>query len=365
MKLGIPKERGDQRVALVPATLPKLKELGVELLVEKGAGAAAMFKDADYELFATLVTHQELLEQSNVLLSVQPLSDESYQALREDTVVISLFQPFVDPTITDKLRDWKLQAFSFDMIPRTTLAQSMDVLSAMASVAGYRAVLEAARHLPRYFPMMITAAGSIPPAKVLVLGAGVAGLQAIATAKRLGAQVEAFDTRAAAKEEVESLGAKFVEVAGAKDDKGAGGYAVEQSEDFLRRQREEVQLRASKADVIITTAQVRGRKAPILLPKETVEKMKRGSVVVDLAASTGGNCELTQDNQIIQHQGVTIIGSSNLAAQMPQDSSTLFSNNALNFLKLLIHKGALNLDFENEILRESCLTIIVDEDAVA
>lgn len=360
MKLGILKERGDRRVALVPATLPKLKELGLELLVEKGAGEAAMFKDADYEPFATLVSRQDLLDQSDILVSIQPLSDENYQSLREDTVVISLFQPYVDATITDKLRDWKLRAFSFDMIPRTTLAQSMDVLSAMASVAGYRAVLEAASHLPRYFPMMITAAGSIPPAKVLVLGAGVAGLQAIATARRLGAQVEAFDTRAAAKEEVESLGAKFVEVAGAKDDKGAGGYAVEQSEDFLKRQREEVQIRASKADVVITTAQVRGRKAPILLPKETVEKMKQGSVVIDLAASTGGNCELTQNDKVIVHNGVTIIGNSNLAAQMPQDSSTLFSNNALNFLKLLIKKGELDLDFENEILRESCLTVIAD-----
>lgn len=357
MKLGIPKERNDRRVALVPATLPKLKELGLEILIEKGAGESAMFKDADYEHHTTLVSHQDLLAQSDILLSVQPLTDEDYQALKEDTIVISVFQPYVDETITEKLRTWNLRGFSFDMIPRTTLAQSMDVLSSMASVAGYKAVLEAAKHLPRYFPMMITAAGSIPPSKVLVLGAGVAGLQAIATAKRLGAQVEAFDTRAAAKEEVESLGAKFVEVAGAKDDKGAGGYAVEQSEDFLRRQREEVQIRASKADVIITTAQVRGRKAPVLLPKETVEKMKFGSVVVDLAASTGGNCELTQDNKIIQHNGVTIIGNSYLAAEMPQDSSNLFSTNALNFIKTLIKKGGeLHLDMNNEIIRGAFFT---------
>lgn len=365
MKLGIPKERGDRRVVLVPVTLPKLKEQGLEILVEKDAGAGAMYEDADYAAHAQMVSRQELLAQSDIILSINPLADEEYQSLREDTVVISLFQPYADASITHKLRNWNLRAFSFDMIPRTTLAQSMDVLSSMAAVAGYKAVLEAANYLPRYFPMMITAAGSVPPAKVLVLGAGVAGLQAIATARRLGAQVEAFDTRQAAKEEVESLGAKFVEVAGAKDDKGAGGYAVEQSEDFLRRQREEVQLRAAKADVIITTAQVRGRKAPILLPKETVEKMKRGSVVVDLAASTGGNCELTQDNKIIQHHGVTIIGNSNLAAQMPQDSSILFSNNALQFLKLLVKKGELNLDFDNEILRESCLTAIIDENAVA
>lgn len=357
MKLGIPKEHQDHRVALVPATLPKLKELGLDILVERGAGMGAMFQDTDYEANAQLVSRQELFAQADIILSVNPLTDAEYQSLPADTMVISMFQPYVDDTITEKLRSWNLRGFSFDMIPRTTLAQSMDVLSSMAAVAGYKAVLEAASHLPRYFPMMITAAGSIPPSKVLILGAGVAGLQAIATARRLGAQVEAFDTRAAAKEEVESLGAKFVEVPGAKDDKGAGGYAVEQSEEFLRRQREEVQLRASKADVIITTAQVRGRKAPILLPKETVEKMKRGSVVVDLAASTGGNCELTQDNKIIQHNGVTIIGNSNLAAQMPQDSSYLFSTNALNFLKTLVKKGGeLNLDMGNEIIRGAHFT---------
>ena len=243
-----------------------------------------------------------------------------------------------------------------DMIPRTTLAQAMDILSSMAAIAGYKAVLTAANHLPRYFPMMITAAGSIRPAKVLILGAGVAGLQAIATARRLGAMVEAFDVRKAAKEEVESLGAKFVEVAGAADDKGAGGYAVKQSEAFIKRQRAEVQNRATKADVIITTAQVRGRKAPILLPKATVDKMKAGSVVVDLASSTGGNCELSEDNELIIHNGVKIIGNSALASDMPQDASTLFSNNILNFLKLIIKDGELVLDKENEIIKSALIT---------
>ncbi len=356
MKLGIPKEQGDQRVSIVPATLPKLKDLGVDILIEKDAGAGAMYEDSEYAEHAQVVSRAELLQQSDILLSINPLPDEDLQKLRENTLVISLFQPYIDDTITDKLRKMKLRGCSFDMIPRTTLAQSMDILSSMASVAGYKAVLEAASHLPRYFPMMITAAGSMPPAKVLVLGAGVAGLQAIATARRLGAMVEAFDTRSAAKEEVLSLGAKFVEVSGAKEDTGAGGYAVEQSEDFLKRQREEVQARAAKADIIITTAQVRGRKAPLLVPKETVEKMKRGSVIVDLAASTGGNCELTQDNKIIQHHGVTIIGNSNLAGLMPQDSSVLFSNNALNFLKVIINKGELNLDTNNEIVRGAFFT---------
>ncbi|MDX1939975.1 MAG: Re/Si-specific NAD(P)(+) transhydrogenase subunit alpha [Saprospiraceae bacterium] len=356
MKLGIPKEQGDQRVAVVPATLPKLKDLGLEVLIETAAGAGSMYNDSEYANLAQVVSREELLRQSDIILSVNPLPDNELRQLKENTLLISLFQPYVDDTITDKLRKYKLRGCSFDMIPRTTLAQSMDILSSMAAVAGYRAVLEAARYLPRYFPMMITAAGSIPPSKVLILGAGVAGLQAIATAKRLGAQVEAFDTRAAAKEEVESLGAKFVEVAGAKDDKGAGGYAVEQSEEFLKRQREEVQARAAKADIIITTAQVRGRKAPVLVPKETVEKMKRGSVIVDLAASTGGNCELTQNDQVIQHNGVTIIGNSNLAEQMPQDSSVLFSNNALNFLRVIVNKGELNLDLNNEIVRGAFFT---------
>ena len=232
----------------------------------------------------------------------------------------------------------------------------MDVLSSMASVAGYKAVLVAANHLPRYFPMMITAAGSIRPAKVLILGAGVAGLQAIATARRLGAQVEASDTRLAAKEEVESLGAKFVMVEGAADDSGAGGYAVQQSEDFLRRQREEVQNRAAKADVIITTAQVRGRKAPILLPKDTLDKMQPGSVVVDLAASTGGNCEMTKDREIVKYNGITIVGDSDLAATMPQDASTLFANNLVNFLKLFIKEGQLSLNMEDEIIKGAYIT---------
>jgi NAD(P) transhydrogenase subunit alpha len=242
------------------------------------------------------------------------------------------------------------------MIPRTTLAQSMDVLSSMAAIAGYRSVLAGASHLARYFPMMITAAGSIRPAKVLVLGAGVAGLQAIATARRLGAQVEAFDTRSAAKEEVLSLGAKFVEVEGAVEDKGAGGYGVQQSEDYIKRQRAEVQARAMKADVIITTAQVRGRKAPVLVPASTVEKMRRGSVIVDLASSTGGNCELSKDREVVVHNGISIIGDSDLSATMPQDASLMYSNNVVNFLKILIVEGELNLNEDNEIIRGAWIT---------
>lgn len=361
MKLGILKESNDARVALVPEIVPKIKALGLDILVESGAGESTLFDDESYQEHASIVSHQDLLTQADILLSLNQPADAVLDQLAEDKILISLFQPYNNPAITEELQKRKLRAFSLDMIPRTTLAQSMDVLSSMASIAGYKAVLEAARHLPRYMPMMITAAGSIRPAKVLVLGAGVAGLQAIATAKRLGAMVEAFDTRKAAKEEVESLGGRFVEVEGAKDDTAAGGYAVEQSEDYIKRQRAEVQARAMKADIIITTAQVRGRKAPILVPASTIEQMKKGSVIVDLAASTGGNCELTQNDAIIQHKGITIIGNSNLAGLMPQDSSLLFSNNVLNFLKLLVKEGELNLDLDNEIIRNTFFTAKPEE----
>ncbi len=354
MKIGILRAAKDRRVPLVPETTTKLRELGVEVLIEKGAGVQSMYADQEYiEAGAQLLDRPVVFEQADVLVSLDAMD---LLEAKSGKTVIGQFAPFADESIVETLKAKGLQAFSLDMIPRTTLAQSMDILSSMASIAGYRAVLEAAYNLPRYFPMLITAAGSIRPARVLILGAGVAGLQAIATAKRLGAMVEAFDTRAAAKEEVLSLGAKFVEVEGARDEKDAGGYAVEQSEEFLQRQRAEVQNRAMKADVIITTAQVRGRKAPILVPAETVEKMRPGAVIVDLAASTGGNCALTQDNKVIDHKGVTIIGSSNLADRMPQDASLLYSNNLLNFLKIMIKEGELNVSLENEIIKGALIT---------
>lgn len=356
MKIGIPKEYNDPRVSITPAIAQKLKALKVEILVEKGAGTGACFDDEIYAEVASVVNHEEMLKQSDMIVSISPLPESDLNKLRPGTLLVSQFKPFFDKDVSDALKAKKLRAFSLDMIPRTTLAQSMDVLSSMASIAGYKAVLLAASHMSRYFPMMITAAGSIKPAKVLVLGAGVAGLQAIATAKRLGASVEAFDTRQAAKEEVESLGAKFVEVEGAADDKGSGGYAVEQSEDFLRRQREEVQRRAAKADVVIATAQVRGRKAPLLVTKETIGQMQPGSVIVDLASSTGGNCELTEDNKTIVHKGVTIIGNSDLSSTMPQDASTLFATNVFNFLKPMIKEGEPHLNMDDEIIRSSYIT---------
>jgi H+-translocating NAD(P) transhydrogenase subunit alpha len=352
MILGLLRESDDTRVALTPATLTKLQIPNGRILVEIGAGARSHFDDAAYtEAGATLATREQVLAEADLLVSIHPLAVSDY---RRGVTAVALFQPFLDVEISQSLHNQGVTAFSLDMIPRTTLAQSMDILSSMAGIAGYQAVLLGATHLSRYIPMMVTAAGTVKPSKVLVLGAGVAGLQAIATAKRLGAVVEAFDTRQAAKEEVESLGAKFVEVEGAQDDKGAGGYAVAQSEEFLARQREEVQRAAAKADMVICTAQVRGRKAPVLITEDTVRLMRAGSVIVDLAASTGGNCAVTKDNQTIDYQGVTVIGNSQLANRMPQDASTLFSNNVANFLRLLINKeGELAYDLENEIIKGS------------
>jgi H+-translocating NAD(P) transhydrogenase subunit alpha len=359
MTLGLLREQHDPRVALTPANLSKLHTPGLQFLVERGAGASAFFADAAYaEAGAILASRAEVLTQSDLLVSLHPLPVSEY---RRGVTAVAQFQPFVDADIAQALHNQGVTAFSLDMIPRTTLAQAMDVLSSMAGIAGYQAVLLGATRLSRYVPMMVTAAGTVKPAKVLVLGAGVAGLQAVATARRLGASVEAFDTRQAAKEEVESLGAKFVEVAGAVDDRGAGGYAVQQSEEYLARQRAEVQARAAKADLVICTAQVRGRKAPVLITADTVGQMRPGSVIVDLAASTGGNCELTQDQQTIDYQGVSIIGDSHLAARMPQDASTLLGNNITNFLRLLIGKdGSLAYDLANEIVRGSRIAPLAD-----
>lgn len=356
MTLGVLKEADDRRVALVPQVAKKLKELGLEIILESGAGEDSGYHDSDYSEHATIVTRADVIEKADLIACIQQPDAALLDQIPAGKYLISSFAPFMDDSVVDDLKRRNLHAFSMDMIPRITLAQSMDVLSSMASIAGYKAVLRAADHLVKYFPMMITAAGSIKPAKVLVIGAGVAGLQAIATARRLGAVVEAFDTRSAVKEQVQSLGARFVEVEGAAEDAAAGGYAVEQSEDYLRRQRELVQEHARSANVVITTAQVRGRKAPVIIPAETVERMQSGSVIVDLAASTGGNCALTADRKVIRHNGVTIIGDSQLAETMPQDASFLYGNNMLNFLKTLIVEGAMHIDLENEIIESAYIT---------
>ena len=358
MKIGIIKEKDDKRVAIVPPLVKKLVEEGNELIAEKGCGESALYADDTYtEAGARLTTRDEVLKTSEILLSIQPLEKSEYEQLPDGAVVISSFQPYNSLDKTKDAAVGKLTVFSLDMIPRITLAQAMDVLSSMASIAGYKAVVMAADLLPKYFPMLTTAAGSIPPAKVLILGAGVAGLQAIATAKRLGSVVSAFDTRLAAKEEVESLGAKFVMVEGARDDKAAGGYAVEQTEEYKQKQRQRIFDEAVKSDVIIATAQLRGKPAPLLITKEMVEGMPNGSVIIDLASSTGGNCELTQDKKIINHGGVTIIGNSELAAEVPNHASQLYGRNVHNFLKIFLKDGKVDIDLENVILKSSCVAL--------
>jgi NAD(P) transhydrogenase subunit alpha len=356
MKIGIINEKTDNRVAIVPDLAKRLIDEGNEIIAEKGCGASALYADILYEeAGVTMKNRTDVLKSADLLATIVPLKKEEYKQLPKEAIVISSFQPFFTLEQTKETTVHNLTVFSMDMIPRITLAQAMDVLSSMASIAGYKAIILAANHLPKYFPMLTTAAGSIPPAKVLVMGAGVAGLQAVATAKRLGAVVHAFDTRTAAKEEVESLGAKFVEVEGARDDKSAGGYAVEQTEEYKQKQRERIFEEAIRSDVIITTAQLRGKPAPKLITKEMVEKMRDGSVIVDIASSTGGNCELTEDGKTVVKHGVTIIGNSELAAYVPNHASQLFSKNVHNFLKTFLKEGKLEIDMENEILKSSCI----------
>lgn len=358
MILGILKEaRGEQRVALAPDAVAGLLKSGIQtILVEQGAGDRAFFKDSDYALQGAQVVEQEsVMQQAQVLVSIQTPGADTLARLSPGQVLIGQFNPLVRPDLIGTLLDKQVTAFSLDLVPRSSRAQAMDVLSSMATVAGYKAVLLAATHLPTFFPMFMTAAGTVKPAKVLVLGAGVAGLQAIATAKRLGAVVEAFDVRRAAREEVLSLGAKFVEVEGATDDSSAGGYAVEQSEEFKRRQAELIHQRALLADVVICTAQIPGRPAPLLIPATTVEHMKPGAVVVDLAAASGGNCAGSEDGKTVWINSVCIIGDSNLPATIPKDASVMFGKNMVNFLQLLLPKGELLLNFKDDILAASCI----------
>jgi H+-translocating NAD(P) transhydrogenase subunit alpha len=362
MIIGIVKEQGDARVAIVPDLVKQLTAAGNEFLFEPGCGQLANYSDQLYlEAGAIEKKRQEVLSSSEILISIYPPVVEDMAMMPANSVLISQFQPYYSLEKANEAAGQNLRVISLDMIPRITIAQSMDVLSSMASIAGYKAVLMAAGYLPRYFPMLTTAAGSIPPARVLVIGAGVAGLQAIATARRLGAIVEASDTRAAAKEEVQSLGAKYIEVEGAKDDKSAGGYAVDQTEEFKQKQKALLAERAAAADVIITTAQVRGKSAPRIISREMVDQMKPGSVIIDLASSTGGNCEMSKDKETVTYNGVTIIGDSDLAATVPQHASQLFSKNIQNFLKVFLKGKDLELDLNNEILKSA---VIVNEGRV-
>ena len=359
MITGLLKETAsEQRVALLPEMVAALVRLKVEVYVETGAGTAAFQPDEAYvQVGATIHSREEVLKKADLLVQIGEPAADLIDRLDDNQVWLSQYNPLWNAGLVQKFLKKGVSSFSMDSIPRTTRAQAMDVLSSMATVAGYKAVLHAAIELPTFFPMFMTAAGTIRPATVLVLGAGVAGLQAIAIARKLGAQVQVFDVRSAVKEEVMSLGAKFVEVEGAREDAAAGGYAVEQDDDFKKRQQQLINDFAAKADVVICTAQIPGRKAPVLIPRVAVENMKPGSVIIDLAASSGGNCELTKNNETVVFNGVKIVGQSNYPSQMPVDASKMFGKNLINFLQLIISEdGSLNLNFEDDIVKGTCIT---------
>ncbi|MEQ8414224.1 MAG: Re/Si-specific NAD(P)(+) transhydrogenase subunit alpha [Imperialibacter sp.] len=359
MIVGLLKEsENEQRIAFLPEIAARLVQQKVQVFVEKDAGLAAFQSNQLYEdAGAEIVSREQVLAKSDLLVQIGEPSPELVEQLRSDSVWLSQYNPLWNKDLVRLFLQKGITSFSMDSIPRTSRAQAMDVLSSMATVSGYKAVLEGASQLPNFFPMFMTAAGTIRPATVLVLGAGVAGLQAIAIARKLGAQVQAFDVRSAVREEVMSLGARFVEVEGAKEDAAAGGYAVEQTEEFKQKQQQAINDHAAKADVVICTAQIPGRRAPVLLPKEAVERMRPGSVIVDLAASSGGNCELSKDNATVVHHGVKIIGQSNYPSLMPIDASKMYGKNVFNFLELLIaDDGSLNLNFEDDIVVGTCIT---------
>jgi len=354
MNIGVIKEPSHEtRVSLLPEAVASLRSKGHTIFVETTAGESAFASDEEYRNAGATVSNSETVIQScEILLSIHP---DSVIDVHSKTI-IGVYYPLFNPKSTEIFASNGNTVFSLDMLPRTTRAQSMDVLSSQANIAGYKAVLLAATTYSRYLPMFMTAAGSIAPAKVLILGAGVAGLQAIATARRLGAVVEVFDTRPAVKEEVQSLGAKFIEVEGAADASKAGGYAVEQSEEFKSRQQARIAESAAKADIIITTAQIPGKKAPILITQDMLNAMRKGSVIIDLAASTGGNTPLTQNNQTVMHNGITIIGNSNLPSMMPSDASKVYGKNIINFLQLITNgNGEFSLNLEDDLVKGTCI----------
>ncbi|NEO26365.1 MAG: Re/Si-specific NAD(P)(+) transhydrogenase subunit alpha [Kamptonema sp. SIO4C4] len=351
-------EVGERRVALTPDVVSRVTQQGWEIWVESGAGEGSSFSDDTYrEAGATVIAEREKLwGEADILLKVAPPKDSELDYLREGSTLISFLNPLGKPELSQKLQDRKVTALSMELIPRISRAQSMDALSSQASVAGYKAVLIAAAALPKFFPMLTTAAGTIRPAKVFIMGAGVAGLQAIATARRLGAVVESFDIRPEVKEQVESLGAKFVEVQLDEDTVADGGYAKEVSEASKQKTQEVMSNHVAASDVVITTAQVPGKKAPTLVTEAMVQRMNPGSVIVDLAAEQGGNCEVSEAGKDIQYQGVTVIGPINLPSSMPVHASQMYAKNVSTLLKLLIQDGELNLNFEDEIIAGTCVT---------
>ena len=364
MKTGVPRESfpGENRVAITPSAVTALKKSGLDVLVERDAGTAAGFTTAAYEQAgATIAERSDVFSSADILLQVRAVPAETAR-LRRGHVVIGFADPLGSPEAIRALADAGVTAFSMELMPRITRAQSMDALSSMGTIAGYKGVLMAANHLPRLFPMLMTAAGTLTAARVFIVGAGVAGLQAIATARRLGARVEAYDVRPAVKEQVHSMGARFVEMPlETTDAEDKGGYAKAQDESFYRRQREMMLKVVAGSDVVVTTALIPGKKAPVLITTEMVEAMPPGSVVVDLAAERGGNCELTRADEVVVHKGVTILGPSNPPALVPNHASQMYSKNITTFLAHLLgkegaKKAALELDLTDEITRETLLT---------
>jgi NAD(P) transhydrogenase subunit alpha len=366
VQIGIPAEirEGETRVALIPAEVKKMIKKNHQVYIETGAGKRASFSDEDFTAVGAEIVKnaEELFGQSEVILKVQPpalnktVQVHEKELLKKGSVYVGFLSLFNDHSIIKDFEKKAVTSFAMEFIPRITRAQSMDALSSMATLSGYKAVLMAAHILPKIFPLMMTAAGTVPPAAVLILGAGVAGLQAIATAKRLGAKVEAFDPRPVVKEQVLSLGAQFVEMETGEDAETAGGYAGMQSEEFLRMEQETIASRLPKTDVVITTAQIFGRQSPILITEEMVKKMKPGSVIVDIAAEQGGNCELTKAGESIEKYGVNIIGPINLPATLAVHASMMYSKNIASLFYHLYQAGDKQLDFEDEITRGACIT---------
>jgi NAD(P) transhydrogenase subunit alpha len=349
----------EARVALVPESVVKLVGLKASVQIESGAGLGAARTDDDYKQSGAEVTSNRasLLQSADILACINRPSSEDLLRLKSGAVVLGFLRPLDEPKALEPTLAKGLTTFAVELIPRITRAQAMDALSSMATVVGYKAVVMGAELIPRMFPLLMTAAGTVPPARVLVLGAGVAGLQAIATARRLGAVVEAYDVRAAAGEQVRSLGANFLEVdLGGLKTEDAGGYAVELSEEAMERGRTLIAEHAKTADVVITTAQVPGRRAPLLMTEEAVNGMKRGSVVIDLAASTGGNCAVSKPDETVKRDGVTILAPTNLAATVPVHASQLYSRNVTAFLSLIIKDGELQIDMQDDVVGPSCVT---------
>ena len=355
MRIGVPRELepGERRVALVPDAVSRLTGAGFDIVVERGAGNAASLADDDYS--AAGATVAESAWDAQAVVKVRKPTIDEMQRLQDGQVLIGFLEPLTDPAGVERLAQRGVHAFAMESIPRITRAQSMDALSSQATVSGYKAVVIAAERLPRFLPMLMTAAGTVAPAKVLVLGAGVAGLQAIATARRLGAVVAGFDVRPVVREQVESLGATFLDL-GVVGEETAGGYARELSEEEQRRQQSALEERIPEYDAVITTALVPGRAAPRLIPAAAVEKMRAGSVVVDLAAEAGGNCELTQPGEVVERHGVTIVGLTNLASTMPVHASQLYARNVSSLLQHLAPDGELALDWDDEITAGACVT---------